>query len=346
MQPFKNFIPAFANLLNAVTVDSISSNAYATQYLQTLLQHKLHYLNIYATVLEKAFAARNNTEVALLDFGTGNGLLALFAKYCGVQKVFASDLSEPFLAAAKQLSKAIYIEIDGWVLGDENALINYFSNQHLDIVVGTDVIEHIYNLDEFFSTLQQINSNIITVFTTASVSENYFKARQLKKLQIQDELVDSNAFQNGMNNEFAGVSFIEVRKKIIANYQSKLSNEIIQLLAEKTRGLNKVYIEKAIDHYLQNNVLPKPINHPTNTCDPITGSWTERLLTIKEYRALYLRHDKILLVHYGFYNSSAKGLKSLFAGVLNVALQCAGNGAIYFTPFIILEGVPRKKLSQ
>jgi hypothetical protein len=53
MQPFKNFIPAFANLLNAVTIDGISSNAYATQYLQTLLQHKLHYLNIYATVLEK-----------------------------------------------------------------------------------------------------------------------------------------------------------------------------------------------------------------------------------------------------------------------------------------------------
>ncbi len=346
MQPFKNFIPAFANLLNTVTVESISSNAYATQYLQTLLQHKLHYLNIYATVLEKAFAARNNTEVALLDFGTGNGLMALFAKYCGVQQVFASDLSEPFLAAAKQLSKAINVEIDGWVLGDENALINYFSTQHLDIVVGTDVIEHIYNLDAFFSTLQQLNPSIITVFTTASVSENYFKVRQLKKLQIQDELVDSNAFQNGMNNEFAGVSFIEVRKKIIASHQPKLSNEIIQLLAEKTRGLNKVDIEKAIDHYLQNNVLPNSTNHPTNTCDPITGSWTERLLTIKEYRALHLRHDKILLVHYGFYNSSAKGLKSLFASVLNLALLCAGNGAIYFTPFTILEGVPRKKLSQ
>ena len=87
MQPFKNFIPAFVQQLNTVVPAGITNDAYAQQYLQTLIQHKEHYLRIYAYVLEKAFAATNSTNVALLDFGTGNGLLALFAKFCGVEKL-------------------------------------------------------------------------------------------------------------------------------------------------------------------------------------------------------------------------------------------------------------------
>jgi 2-polyprenyl-3-methyl-5-hydroxy-6-metoxy-1,4-benzoquinol methylase len=342
MQPFKNFIPGFVNILNTVRVKDVTNDAYAQAYLQTLLQHKLHYLHIYAVVLEKAFAARNTTNVALLDFGTGNGLLALFAKFCGVKKVYASDLSNSFLQAAQQLSTQLNLPIEGWILGNEEQLFTYFSNKELNMVIGTDVIEHVYNLDMLFNTFNSINRNIITVFTTASVAENPIKSKQLKQLQLKDELEDSNAFQMAVENEFAGVCFLEVRKKIIQQYNNNLSNDIVMLLAKKTRGLKKDDIEKTVDDYIQKNILPVEINHPTNTCDPITGSWTERLLTIQEYKKLHLRHDKILLVHNGFYNSSEKGLKNMIAGILNLIISIAGSLAIIITPFIILEGIPKK----
>lgn len=342
MQPFKNYIPDFIQLLQKVNTNAISNNAYAQEYLQILLNHKLHYLRIYATVLEKAFAARNNTQVALLDFGTGNGLLALFAKFCGIEKVYASDINQDFLEAAQAFSKQLNLPIEGWILGNEKSLATYFNNQSLDIVIGTDVIEHVYNLDELFNTFNQINKSIITVFTTASVAENPIKSRQLKKLQLRDELEDSNAFQATNDNKYAGMSFLEIRKKIINAIAPNLEETLLLQLAQKTRGLNKTDIEQAIINYLNNKIEPLLINHPTNTCDPITGSWTERLLTLKEYEEIHLRHDKTLLVHNGFYNSSEKGVKSLLASVFNTIIKLLGSVGIMISPFIILEGLPKK----
>ena len=338
MQPFKNFIPAFVQQLNTVVPAGITNDAYAQQYLQTLLQHKEHYLRIYAYVLEKAFAATNSSNVALLDFGTGNGLLALFAKFCGVEKVYASDVSASFLLSAQQLSKQLNIELDGWIIGNEDTLVKHFTNKQLDIVVGTDVIEHVYDLDHLFDNLYTINQQMITVFTTASVAENWFKSKQLKKLQLKDELEDSNAFQTAQENEWAGICFLEVRRKIIQAYHPALAEKTIEQLATRTRGLKKDDIEKAVDTYLKTNELPTSIQHPTNTCDPITGSWTERLLTVQEYRSIYTKHQSFLLLHLGFYNSSEKGLKYFVAGLVNQLIYILGSWGIKMAPFIVLEG--------
>ena len=338
MQPFKNYIPNFIQQLNTVVPAGVTNDAYALHYLQTLLQHKEHYLRIYAFVLEKAFAATNSTNVALLDFGTGNGLLALFAKFCGIEKVYASDVSASFLLAAQQLSKQVNIELDGWIIGNEDTLTKHFSNKPLDIVVGTDVIEHVYDLDYLFNCLYSINPSMITVFTTASVAENSFKSKQLKKLQLKDELEDSNAFQTAQENEWAGICFLEVRKKIIQQYQPTLAEKTIQALAIQTRGLRKDAIEQAVDVYVQTNQLPEVLQHPTNTCDPITGSWTERLLTVKEYQTIYSSHRTNLLLHLGFYNSSEKGIKFFIAGIVNTAIEILGAWGIKIAPFIVLEG--------
>ena len=260
--------------------------------------------------------------------------------------MYASDVSSSFLHAAQQLSIQLNLPIEGWILGNEEQLSTFFSNKELNMVIGTDVIEHVYNLDVLFTTFNSINRNMITVFTTASVAENPIKSKQLKQLQLKDELEDSNAFQMAVENEFAGICFLDVRKKIIQHCNANLSNDIVMLLAKKTRGLKKDEIEKAVEIYLQTKTLPVEINHPTNTCDPITGSWTERLLSIQEYKKLHLRHDKILLVHNGFYNSSEKGLKNMIAGLLNLIITIAGSLAIVITPFIILEGVPKKTTNK
>lgn len=338
MQIFKQNTKNFLQLLEKVNTTTISTNAYAVQYLQDLLQHKKHYVKIYTAVLELAFTSKEIAETTLLDFGTGNGLLALFAKYCGVKKVYASDVNEVFLQAAKLLSKQLNIEIDGWILGDENVLQNYFHQQQCHVIVGTDVIEHIYNLQHFFSIIKKMNEEMITVFTTASVAENYFKSAKLKQLQIKDEEQDSNAFQSSYQNEYAGLSFLTIRKKIIQNYNSALSQDKIENLAKLTRGLNKVDIEKAVHNFINFKKLPQPIQHPTNTCDPITGSFTERLLFVDEYQEIYQTHHFKLSVKNGFYNNSESGVKALAANLLNIFIKILGKYGRKISPFIILKG--------
>lgn len=342
MKKVTSYIPAFEELLLKVNPNKVSENAYAISYLTDLINHRKHYLKIYSVVLEKALEAEDLYNVKLLDFGTGNGLLALFAKFCGVKTVFASDVSSDFLDAAKALSKQLDIEIDGWILGNEDTLVDYFNNTKIDLVVGTDVIEHIYNLEHFFKVLQQLNSSVTTVFTTASVAENFFKSRKLKQLQIKDELEDSNAFQASYSNEFAGQSFLEIRKKIITAYHPALAVNEIEKLAIATKGLIKSDIEMVVNNYLVSKKIPNTISHSTNTCDPITGSWTERLLTVNEYRKIYSNSNLELTVFNGFYNSSENGFKAYLANILNKVIDLVGKPSIAISPFIILKGNPKK----
>ncbi len=155
MHSFKKNIPTFSKLLSNIDAASITADAYAQQYLMLLLKHKIYYLNIYATVLEGAFAdiQKPIDEISILDFGCGNGLLALFAKFSGVGFVAASDMNVPFLLSAQQLSKQLDLQLDQWVIGNEDILPKAFQKQRIDIIVATDVIEHIYNLDKFFKTI-------------------------------------------------------------------------------------------------------------------------------------------------------------------------------------------------
>lgn len=340
MDFFKKNIPAFAEKLAVVNVAEVTVDAYAQQYLNDLLQHKIHYLNLYALVLDKAFEASNKKieEVCLLDFGCGNGLLALFAKHCGVKQVFASDVSGPFVLAAKQLGHQLHIQIDGWILGDEKALLQAFLDKQLDIIVATDVIEHVYSLDSLFKTIRQLNTQMVTVFTTASVAENPFKSRQLKKLMLKDELVGSNELHCSYSNEFTGLPFLTIRRKMIAVKYPLLKEEEIIKLAFASRGLIEHDIYKDVEEYLVSKKFPLPINHPTNTCDPITGSWTERLLKVKEYEQLYKRYHFSLQIEAGFYNEFESGLKSRVSMLLNKTIRLLGKKGISICPFIVLIG--------
>jgi 2-polyprenyl-3-methyl-5-hydroxy-6-metoxy-1,4-benzoquinol methylase len=340
MHSFKKNIPAFSKLLSNIDAASITADAYAQQYLMLLLKHKIYYLNIYATVLDAAFAKTKEQihKISMLDFGCGNGLLALFAKFSGVGFVAASDMNVPFLLSAQQLSKQLDLPLDQWVIGNEDILPKAFQKQRIDIIVATDVIEHIYNLDKFFTIIKQLNNNMISVFTTASIAENPIKSKQLQSLQRKDELSESNALHSNYHNDFVGLSFLDIRKKLIQQKFQQLDKDTIDWLASATRGKQENDIYIAVDDFIRNKTLPIPIQHPTNTCDPITGSWTERLLTINEYQELYYKYDFRLDIYYGYFNEFESGLKFWIAKMINQLLFLLGKKAKLLSPFMVLVG--------
>lgn len=342
-------LAGFESLLSSVHIERLDINPYAKQYLSHLLGHKKYYCRIYAQLLNlalKTLPAVTNPggglekgAICLVDYGAGNGLLGLLAKYCGFGKVYLNDINAGFLHAARQLAAEMRIEMDGFIEGDISNMKDFFSSVTPDIIVGSDVIEHIYDLAEFFRTAKQINPHLVTVMSTACNPANNFKVKEFQKLQIKDELYGGSPADSNLFGETATGPFIETRKKIIAACANeKISREEMNQLAGLTRGLRKDDIEKAVEKYLDKKILPVLLAHPTNTCDPVSGSWSERLLSFEEYRNIYSRAGFSVEFYNGFYNEYEATLKSRMLFFANRLIPVAGHK---LSPFITLVGRPK-----
>ncbi len=333
---FTPYIDGFSTLLDNYVIP-VDNTHYANTYMQHLLLHKNYYLKIYSFVLDKLCQQLTKplSESTLVDFGCGNGLLALFAKFCGFKTVIALDTNELFIATGKALEKSIKIEINHWICGDELQLLAQKDKWTIDAIVATDVVEHIYSIEKVLSIFIQINPDIVIGFTTASVYENYFKRKQLQRLMYKDEYLDSNAYESQETNN--GLPFVAVRKRIILNHFPNLSPSEIDVLATQTRGLYEADIVKEITfHYPKTKKINYQPPDRLNTCNPITGSFTERLLSMKKYKEIFAAANMQLKFFNGFYNTNGSGIKKLLCIILNKLIQFCGKKGVHISPFILM----------
>jgi hypothetical protein len=330
---FKQLVPTFAALLNSVNIDAIEA-VYPRLYLKYLLDHRLYYLSIYSDLLQHmADATKLDTgRSVFLDYGAGNGLLGLFARFAGFTQVYLCDTDKSFLEAAATLSTQINIPIAGYIEGDIDKVRNFEFAKRPDVVAGTDVIEHIYDLNYFFKTLSEINPAMVTGFTTGSNPSNLFKVMHLKRLQLKDEYEGSTG---NPSDPTIHESYLLMRRKIILAAFPTLDVSRVDILAKRTRGLRKDDILMAGKLYMESGTLPKIPRHPTNTCHPFTGSWTERILALNEYRHIYASNGFNLRIYKGFYNDFQPGLKKARGIILNKMVKLLGKN---FSPFIGLVG--------
>jgi 2-polyprenyl-3-methyl-5-hydroxy-6-metoxy-1,4-benzoquinol methylase len=344
MQTFnkiQQYISAFEKKLEAVVIENISAKEYCKKYLTHLLQHKRYYLEIYASVLELVLKKSpiKKKEIALVDYGAGNGLLGLFAKYCGFNKVYINDINDNFISSSAELATLLNISIDGFVSGDIIAVADFFKSEKLMAIVGTDVIEHIYSLPDFFSELNKMNPQIVSVFTTASNPFNKRKVKKLKQLQVKDEYEGGTPNDYVFFGETALEPFIKVREEIIRKKFPGINKEEIIKLSRLTRGLIEGDIIKTVQKYIDNKIMPAGLLHSTNTCDPITGSWTERVLTLEEYKTIYAAAGFEVELYKGFYNEYSGGVKSFLLKLANKYINATGYS---LAPFITLVGFSKE----
>ncbi|MBW7891690.1 MAG: hypothetical protein H3C48_11855 [Chitinophagaceae bacterium] len=322
-------IENFCDRLSDLNPEDLGLENYQASYLANLLTHKKYFISIYATVLNEllTYSPKEKEHIFLVDYGAGNGLLGLFAKYCGFGKVVQVDTSSACCFSQRILSERLGLPVDENIHGDYQSL-NKLSVNPPDALVATDVIEHIYDLDDFFASLQKINGELVVIFTTASNDRNWWKKRKLMKVQKKDE--------------WEGDDFCEpfrmIRSKIIKDEIPQITHSELNLLIDHTRGLRKVDIESACRMYKENGIVPPLLLHPTNTCDPISGSWTERFLSFDEYRLLFNKYGFSLTIKSGFYNGFRKGIKGKVAGILNALIHRMKTKGSVLSPFIILIG--------
>lgn len=228
---------------------------YSRRFLEKL-PNVLSYLQVYVYIIGNALPNRSLSEISLLDYGGGWGLMGILAKEMGIGRVTYLDISPGPEASARTTAEVIGLQLDRYILGAEDAL--YACEERFDSVVSSDVLEHVYDPASVFTAIRHVCAPGARVFHHTGANPKSLHQRvTLSRLHRQEEPALRSA-----------------RAQVVRG--CGVTGSDIDRLAEATRGLNRRDIENAVARFIASGELPQP-DHPTNTCD-LTGYWLERLM--------------------------------------------------------------------
>jgi ubiquinone/menaquinone biosynthesis C-methylase UbiE len=272
-------------------IDSLAISDFSKKYLE--INNKNNALDVYNHIIRLALGNNNKPlhDLTLLDYGGGTGLLSILAKTMGIGTVIYCDTSSTMCKDAEVVSKSLDVKIDHYVCADIKELIEY-SESHclsIDILCSHDVIEHIRDVSSFIAQLPLLPSKKLTaVFSSGANGRNPLILYKTIKFHRKIE-----------------PTYRIARKEIISKAYPHLSESICDILAAKTRGLNKEEIEKVIGIYCTTGKLPYKREHPTNTCEPFSGYWSEHLMSTAKLKDIFVEHYFDTQILCGFYGESS-----------------------------------------
>jgi hypothetical protein len=326
--------------LQVLNLQNLEISDYNRIYLQKYINNYYYYMTSYSQLLQKAIDKLKKPviESTFIDYGGGCGLLSLLAKETGFRTVVYNDIDKSTLHGAQIISKNLDIIIDDFICGDVGELIAEINHRKVipDVICSFDVLEHIYDLELWIKTIAGINYEFSLLFMTSANSCNPFISNRLKKLHFKSEYL---GFEKNIrnNNAFLSTSSFEERKNIIRNQFSELKPEDIEFVAKKTRGLNKSNIENITGEYIKTGEITYKIRHPTNTCDPYTGSWTERLIDLRELKILINSYNLDVTISNSLYGYNNNKTVNALKYLLNILIRLTGPKNLLLSPTYTLE---------
>jgi len=343
LEEHKQIEVAIMNLhskLHKLEANNLEISDYNKEYLKKYITNYSFYMSLYSQLLHKSIKKLNKpiSQSIFVDYGGGCGILSYLAKEVGFKSVIYNDLYEVSVNDTKIIAKEINIEIDSYIHGGIHEFIReiHLKNIKPDLICSFDVLEHIYNLKEWFNSISSINSSFSLLFMTSANGKNPYINNKLKKIQIKAE------FQGlektiGWKKSDLNSSFLEARKKIIRKRFSEFKDDEIEELSIKTRGLRKEDIEKVVKNYMQNNKIGYHIEHPTNTCDPYTGNWTENLINLTKLKKIIQNNNLKVEITNSMYSYSNNKILNIPKQVLNLVIRFLGPKHLFFSPTYTLE---------
>jgi hypothetical protein len=323
---------ALAARLRMLNIDSLPISDYDKDYIRSMAPALDYYMEIFACCLRRGIRATGlePAGITLVDYGGGSGFLSIFAKEAGFGQVIYIDLNPLSVAAVAVLKQQMGAGPDIILAGDSDALVTCCRTRAIfpQLLIATDLIEHVYSLTGFFADLCTVNSRMQLIFTTGSTPFNPLMRSRLHRFMEGCEsgtLVTPNYFGR--------------REAFIRRHYPSFSAGQVAEWSRCTRGLVYADICQAIDAGRR----PSPSNR-FNTCDPETGNWAERILPIRAYRSMLAPHGYMLSVRKGFHNIRRNNrLFALFCRFLNTLIRCSGPAGFLLSPFIILCASPEQK---
>lgn len=339
-----------ATTLQQIPTSIITCCDYHRNYLVRLQTDAPYYVKLWGHVLQQAlrYLSKKKEEAHFFDFGCGQGLFGVYAKLTGWQQVSMMDMHEHCVLNAQNICNHLGFANVRVGKGKEEAVADFFEAKPTpDVLVSTDVIEHVYDIPKMLTQFKASLPNTILVFTTGAIAENPLRSKHMKRLQHEDEWGTTDALQTSTDNPYAGMNFRLVRRKIIekAAHHQPLRAEELEDLITRTRGQNEADIISSVIKYQKDGTLPTSPIHPTNTCDPISSSWTERLLTIPEYKRIFNSCGYQLDILPGFYNDVSN------SGIKRISLKLLNNFVQFFelpqySAYLLMVAIPQSQNSK
>jgi len=326
--------------IKLLDVDRLGISAYNKKYFTTYIINYAFYMDLYTQLLEKAVTNLDKPiqNATFVDYGGGCGMLSYLAKEIGFKTVIYNDIYATSVNDTRIISDGLNIHVDHFVEGDVDAFIEQVDllNLQPDVICSFDVLEHIYDWKTWIDTILKISNPFILIFMTSANGSNPFINRRLKRIQIQAEYEGFEHTESWKEIDISN-SYLAERKKIISNAFPEIEKKDLEMLAVKTRGLKKDDIENLVVQFIKTGQIHYTIDHPTNTCDPYTGNWTEHIINIDELKRFVKAKNietDVTNTSYGYGNSFPQNIIKF---CLNVFIKILGKHNLMLSPVYVLE---------
>lgn len=327
-------------LITAVDLSSLGISEYNVRYISDIKRNIVGYLQVYNYLIESAISGgkKEIKEAVFIDYGGGSGILSLLAKQIGFGTVIYNDIFPDSCEDAAKLAGALNISVDHFVRGDIDDLLDYLRKHDInaDFIVGSDVIEHIYDVDDFLIKISGLSKDHLTM--VMGTGANPFNPRiRRKHIQLHyDAEYSSRPSKFGDKPSDTLESFFGIRKKYIREKLAEITEEELDRLAKQTRGLILDDIEKYLEEYRSEGTMSYSPNHPSNTCDPYNGNWSEQLHDVDRLISVLEKNGFDAEVTSSFYMHSSQKLVQTMKDGINFLISISGRLGLSFSPYYIL----------
>lgn len=326
--------------LVGLDVATVGLSEYNQRYLRSKIADIDTALHIYGNLIRLAFGRGKKApeESTVVDYGGGSGVLSLLAKEVGVKTQIYIDIYDVSRQDASTLGKKVGLPIDHAISGDVDALVEYAERNSLSVdgLVSYDVLEHIYDIPAHFRTLSSLPGDFRAVYGSGANIKNRWYVKAVTRQHLKAEFQDRQK-QWGHKDRDALKAYFEIRKEIISGYAPELKSEQVEQLARETRGLMKDDIERCVEEFRTNGKHSYVPDHPTNTCDPLTGNWCEHLMEQGWLKRKVEEGGFKAQIVPGTYPFTGNPIKKLKKAGVNTLIRLIGESSLFVSPYIMLS---------
>lgn len=278
-------------------------------------------------------------NILIIDHGAGIGLFTLLIKKLGFSCI-CHDLSQEYLDGIRIIGQIIGLYPDHYIKGDTDALVEYCLTNNLKPtgLASRNVIEHIYDYKDFFQQIKSLSHpDFIMMICTSANPHNPLVKKIHVDIHSKYENLGSNMDMDNPNLNASNCG-MTIRKDLIKRHYPHIDSMTLEKLARLNRGYLEKDILKRTQDYLDTGNLPQTFDHPTNTCDPYTGAWVERLVPVKDFESAAASNGFQMHVLNGFYNTHySKSVLNLITHLLNRILRILPDGFNFLSPFLAMK---------
>ncbi len=323
-----------------LNLDNVDLSEYNKKYFSKKVKQLKRELQKYSYLLSLSLEDSKipYNKFVLVDYGGGSGMFSLLAAELGISKVIYNDIYDKSVKDIKSLTQQLNMKISDFICGDIEDLISYLRVRKINVncITSYDVIEHIYDIEYYFESLPLISKQEFTIVFGSGANNHNFLIR--KKLQNFHNKVE---FKNrkkeiGYKDRDSLLNYLTIRKNIIKTQNSKLTTKEVNMLSKASRGLIKKDIIALVSEYDKTRKISYMPNHPTNTCDPLTGNWAEHLMDTEYLKKLLEQQGIETQIKCGYFGN-VKTFWPLF-NFINLLIAFFGKYGLFLSPYYILKG--------